>query len=125
MELPLEFRDYAAAALGEEIAGELCSNIESQEELTSVRVNPFKGGSLEGAFQGASGGSVELSSGSSADASQDDAEGAGIATEPVQWSSLGHYLSSRPVFTLDPLFHAGGYYVQEASSMYMEMVNIL
>jgi NOL1/NOP2/fmu family ribosome biogenesis protein/23S rRNA U2552 (ribose-2'-O)-methylase RlmE/FtsJ len=26
----------------------------------------------------------------------------------------------RPVFTLDPLFHAGCYYVQEASSMYIE-----
>ena len=122
MELPLEFRDYAAAALGEEIAGELCSNIESQEELTSVRVNPFKGGSLEKAFQGASGGSGELSSGSSGDGSQEVSGGAGIETEPVMWSSLGHYLSSRPVFTLDPLFHAGGYYVQEASSMYMEMV---
>jgi 16S rRNA C967 or C1407 C5-methylase (RsmB/RsmF family) len=122
MELPLEFRDYAAAALGEEIAGELCSNIESQEELTSVRVNPFKGGSLERAFQGASGGSGELSSGGSVDATHGVTEVAGIAAEPVLWSSLGHYLSSRPVFTLDPLFHAGGYYVQEASSMYMEMV---
>ena len=116
MELPLEFREYAAAALGEEIAGELCSNIESQEELTSVRVNPFKGGSLEGAFQGAS-------QSVSGEASSGAPEEVAIAAEPVQWSSLGHYLSSRPVFTLDPLFHAGGYYVQEASSMYMEMVS--
>jgi len=30
------------------------------------------------------------------------------------------YLPSRPVFTLDPLFHAGCYYVQEASSMFLE-----
>lgn len=40
--------------------------------------------------------------------------------EPVSWSSNAYYLSSKPVFTLDPLFHAGTYYVQEASSMYLD-----
>ena len=40
----------------------------------------------------------------------------------VPWSSSGYYLNDRPVFTLDPLFHAGGYYVQEASSMFLEHV---
>ena len=39
---------------------------------------------------------------------------------PVPWSSYGYYLESRPQFTLDPLFHAGTYYVQEASSMFLE-----
>ncbi len=38
----------------------------------------------------------------------------------VPWSSSGHYLPGRPSFTLDPLFHAGAYYVQEASSMFLE-----
>lgn len=38
----------------------------------------------------------------------------------VPWSSDGYYLSSRPSFTADPLFHAGAYYVQEASSMFLE-----
>ena len=37
--------------------------------------------------------------------------------EPVKWCSLGYYLKERPKFTLDPSFHAGAYYVQEASSM--------
>ncbi|MBI1223786.1 MAG: RNA methyltransferase [Bacteroidetes bacterium] len=37
--------------------------------------------------------------------------------EPIPWHPDGHYLPERPVFTLDPRFHAGGYYVQEASSM--------
>lgn len=37
--------------------------------------------------------------------------------EAVTWCSLGKYLEERPDFTLDPLFHAGAYYVQEASSM--------
>ena len=38
----------------------------------------------------------------------------------VKWSSAGYYLSTRPPFTFDPHFHAGGYYVQEASSMFLE-----
>lgn len=38
----------------------------------------------------------------------------------VPWSTNGLYLSERPSFTLDPLFHAGAYYVQEASSMFLE-----
>ena len=40
----------------------------------------------------------------------------------VPWCKDGYYLSERPVFTLDPLFHAGCYYVQEASSMYLSEV---
>jgi 16S rRNA C967 or C1407 C5-methylase (RsmB/RsmF family)/NOL1/NOP2/fmu family ribosome biogenesis protein len=40
--------------------------------------------------------------------------------EKIPWSSNGFYLSERPSFTLDPLFHAGAYYVQEASSMFLE-----
>jgi 16S rRNA C967 or C1407 C5-methylase (RsmB/RsmF family)/NOL1/NOP2/fmu family ribosome biogenesis protein len=38
----------------------------------------------------------------------------------VPWASDASYLLHRPSFTLDPLFHAGCYYVQEASSMYLE-----
>lgn len=37
----------------------------------------------------------------------------------VPWCEWGHYLDSRPSFTFDPLFHAGCYYVQEASSMFI------
>ncbi|MFN5371442.1 MAG: methyltransferase RsmF C-terminal domain-like protein [Bacteroidia bacterium] len=37
--------------------------------------------------------------------------------EPVLWNEDGFYLPERPDFTIDPLFHAGAYYVQEASSM--------
>lgn len=37
---------------------------------------------------------------------------------PVLWSNQGYYLNERPSFTFDPLFHAGAYYVQEASSMF-------
>lgn len=40
----------------------------------------------------------------------------------VPWCGSGYYLASRPAFTFDPLFHAGCYYVQEASSMFLEQV---
>jgi 16S rRNA C967 or C1407 C5-methylase (RsmB/RsmF family)/NOL1/NOP2/fmu family ribosome biogenesis protein len=39
---------------------------------------------------------------------------------PVPWTRHGSYLNERPSFTLDPTFHAGKYYVQEASSMFLE-----
>ena len=48
---------------------------------------------------------------------QAEAEG-----EPIPWASSGMYLKTRPTFTFDPLFHAGCYYVQEASSMFVEKV---
>lgn len=38
----------------------------------------------------------------------------------VPWTTTGFYLEERPSFTLDPSFHAGSYYVQEASSMFLE-----
>ena len=37
----------------------------------------------------------------------------------VPWCATGFYLASRPAFTFDPLLHAGVYYVQEASSMFV------
>ena len=42
--------------------------------------------------------------------------------EEVPWHIDGYYLSQRPQFTLDPLFHAGCYYVQEASSMFIQQI---
>ena len=45
-----------------------------------------------------------------------------VLGEAVPWSSFGYYLTKRPSFTFDPLFHAGCYYVQEASSMFLEEV---
>lgn len=60
------------------------------ESLTSIRINPSKKATLS------------------------------FDTTPVPWSQYGHYLKERPSFTFDPLFHAGCYYVQEASSMLLE-----
>ncbi|MEI7422959.1 MAG: RNA methyltransferase [Prolixibacteraceae bacterium] len=39
---------------------------------------------------------------------------------PVPYSSYGYFTVQRPIYTLDPLFHAGSYYVQESSSMFIE-----
>ncbi len=43
-------------------------------------------------------------------------------SEPVPWCSTGHYLDKRPLYTADPLFHAGCYYPQEASGMFLEKI---
>jgi len=39
--------------------------------------------------------------------------------DPIPWCCDGYYLAERPFFTFDPVFHAGAYYVQEASSMFL------
>ncbi len=43
-----------------------------------------------------------------------------VPGEKVPWCGDGYYLSQRPLFTVDPWFHAGAYYVQEAASMFLE-----
>jgi 16S rRNA C967 or C1407 C5-methylase (RsmB/RsmF family)/NOL1/NOP2/fmu family ribosome biogenesis protein len=45
-----------------------------------------------------------------------------VGGEPVPWSGSGYYLKTRPSYTADPLFHAGCYYPQEASSMFIEEI---
>jgi 16S rRNA C967 or C1407 C5-methylase (RsmB/RsmF family)/NOL1/NOP2/fmu family ribosome biogenesis protein len=45
-----------------------------------------------------------------------------VNSEPVPWNTYGYYLKERPSYTLDPLFHSGCYYPQEASSMFLEQV---
>ncbi len=46
-------------------------------------------------------------------------EGCRMQGHPVLWNPYGVMLDSRPSFTLDPLFHAGAYYVQDSSSMFV------
>jgi 16S rRNA C967 or C1407 C5-methylase (RsmB/RsmF family)/NOL1/NOP2/fmu family ribosome biogenesis protein len=43
-----------------------------------------------------------------------------LNADPVPWCSNGYYLKTRPSYTLDPLFHSGCYYPQEASGMFLE-----
>lgn len=42
--------------------------------------------------------------------------------QPIPWCNEGYWLDKRPNFTFDPLLHAGAYYVQEASSMFIAHV---
>lgn len=44
------------------------------------------------------------------------------ALEPVKWCRSGYYIEQRPNFTLNPLLHAGVFYVQDASSMVYETI---
>ncbi len=41
---------------------------------------------------------------------------------PIPWAKDGYFLEERPSFTGDPSFHAGAYYVQEASSMFISHI---
>jgi NOL1/NOP2/sun family putative RNA methylase len=65
---------------------------EKAEQITSIRLNPFKP-------------ITEYNS-----------------SPEVPWCKTGRYLVERPSFIADPLFHAGCYYVQEASSMFLHHV---
>jgi len=45
-----------------------------------------------------------------------------LNSRTVPWCPEGFYLDRRPSYTLDPLFHSGCYYPQEASGMFLEQV---
>jgi len=53
-----------------------------------------------------------------------DARGIGVpeGARGVPWCDQGFYLDGRPAFTFDPDWHAGRYYVQDASSMFIAHV---
>lgn len=95
MELPKDFESYTRQLFGAERYERLRQGL-AEETPVSVRLNPWK---------------VDVSGIS---LSGDDGQ--------VPWCPLGHYLTSRPAFTFDPLLHAGAYYVQEASSMFLHWV---
>ena len=46
-------------------------------------------------------------------------KGVDFIGRPIPWCPHGILLDERPSFTLDPLFHAGSYYVQDSSSMFV------
>ena len=92
---PAEFINGLRESLGPLRADRIVAALSGEPEV-SVRVNPFK---------------LTL------DALR--AHFGALAGEAVPWApEEGFYLTGRPSFTFDPLFHAGAYYVQEASSMY-------
>ncbi len=72
----------------------------SGEQITSIRINPQKKFEINNSPPAVRAGKFDFL--------------------PVPWSQFGYYLAKRPSFTFDPLFHAGCYYVQDASSMFLE-----
>lgn len=95
MTLPKDFELYTRNLMGEKLYEAFNQGL-SEEAPTSIRINPFKV----------------------------DADNIiiGNGNELVPWCKYGHYLSGRPPFTFDPMLHSGAYYVQEASSMFIDHV---
>lgn len=93
MNLPADFIQYTRDLMGPELFERLVRGLE-EEPQTSIRINPFKGPKASVA----------------------------VGAEPVPWCKNGFYLTERPNFTFDPLLHGGLYYVQEASSMFLDHV---
>lgn len=90
-QLPEEFCSQTRQLMGEERFQRYLESFR-QDVPVSIRLNPRK---VEGGRWKVEGG------------------------EPVPWCSDGYYLPQRPNFTMDPLLHAGCYYVQEAASMFV------
>ncbi|OFY38470.1 MAG: hypothetical protein A2X18_03075 [Bacteroidetes bacterium GWF2_40_14] len=97
--LPEKFIEYLTEAAGVSDTPVILDAIQNTKPKVSVRINPLK----------------VMSMGVHGDAS-------GVPTTPIPWCKDGLYLSVRPVFTLDPALHAGGYYVQEPSSMFLAVL---
>ncbi len=94
--LPDKFLEMLVDAAGEERAKIVSDAIMTTPAELSVRMNPAKRPfDLKYSFE---------------------------ADKRVPWCEDGCYLSQRPDFTLDPLLHAGAYYVQESSSMFIAML---
>lgn len=84
--------DILSGAIGPERA-RIALGAFSAAPSVSVRLNPFKvsGGMGPG--------------------------GSDASLRPIPWCRHGFMLASRPRFVMDPLFHAGCYYVQDSSAM--------
>lgn len=103
MELPASFTTYTRTLLGDEGADKLFTSLE-KEQPVSLRLNKLK---AESSIEGNSTANRQLSI-------------VNCQLPPVPWCTSGFYLDERLTFTFDPLFHTGYYYVQEASSMFVE-----
>ncbi len=95
MGLPKEFVEYTSSLFGEERWKNYLASFDGSVPV-SVRLNPFKMPKEELFPE--------------------------TEKTPVPWCHNAFYLAERPNFTLDPLLHAGVYYVQEAGSMFLDEV---
>ena len=93
MQLPQDVIRKTREVMGEERFQQYLKSFD-EEVPVSIRLNPLKSQGLT-VMEGA---------------------------ERVPWCQNGYYLPRRPQFTMDPLLHAGCYYVQEAASMFLDEV---
>lgn len=99
MNLPLDFKTYIREVLSQQEEEILFNALENETEIVAIRLNKNKA------------------------TLKTDIDQLGLnSKESVPWCDTGIYLSSRPIFTLCPLFHAGAYYVQDPSTMYIDIV---
>lgn len=91
-ELPIDFINQMANILDESELAAFISSVTSTSSVTGIRFNPLK------------------------------ASGLNKSGTVIPWTQRGFTLENRPNFTLDPSFHAGAYYVQDPSSMFVEWV---
>ena len=100
-QLPAAFTEKTRLLMGEERFMRYLKSFE-EDAPVSIRLNPMK---MAAESQG-----------------ETRVESQVLDSEPVPWCRHAYYLKQRPNFTMDPLFHAGCYYVQEAASMFLDEV---
>ena len=105
--LPEPFLEMLISAVGSELASQIKTAILETPPVISIRINPAKWPNLVAADHPLT--SSEPLTGEA-------------AINQVPWCPTGRYLTERPNFTLDPAFHSGAYYVQEPSSMIIEIL---
>ncbi len=103
MQLPHDFEEYTKDLMGKKLYATLLQGLNDTPTI-SIRINPFKDGLNRIASR------------------KDDGIIKVNELTPVPWCSDGFYLARKPEFIFDPLLHAGTYYVQEASSMFLDYV---
>ena len=126
MMLPEAFVTRLRALLGPAEASALCLALTEGDTPVSVRRNPAKCADEELCFFAApapvsptSPTAPAVSSECVPPAAEAPTTPAPLLATPVPWCAYGRYLSARPAFALDPRWHAGAYYVQEAASMFV------
>ena len=110
--LPLTFTEYTRQLMGDERFERYLKSFE-EEPPVSIRLNPRKVGSSNKVVSNLVPRTSYLEKKSTSYLENG---------EPVPWCRNAYYLPQRPNFTMDPLFHAGCYYVQEAASMFLDEV---
>ena len=95
MNLPQDFSQYTLALMGQTRYDRFLRALD-EPPTVAIRLNPAKLPAREASVEGNGG--------------------------QVPWCEDACYLASRPDFTFDPMLHAGVYYVQEASSMFLHRV---